>query len=83
MADFSRANFIQSVSQGFFFSIGGNLITPVDPPSRESTDHGLIKGFIRFILFILAVVYILSTLHSEIDWQNYIYISVESLGQEI
>ncbi len=72
MADFSRANLVQSVGRGsknkkksaclnfslsltigvgrlkkkklgshFYFSIGGIFIASVDPPSRESTDHGL------------------------------------------
>ena len=27
----------------FYFSIGGIFIASVDPPSRESTDHGLRK----------------------------------------
>ncbi len=52
MADFSWANLDQSVGRGsknkklsshFYFSIGGIFIASVDPPSRESTDHGLIK----------------------------------------
>ena len=33
----------------FFYSIGPKIGTSVAPPSRESTDHGLIKGGVHIL----------------------------------